>query len=328
MRLCLSYFSAAVFLLCINGFCQDGEGPRPIEDVYKILLDHNIAFDVDKTRKATVEGLIKAVDHGSMLLSAAQFHELMMQASVEKEEEWPEGVCYLKIKGIFRDAADGIVERLRKWNDSGKTGVIMDLRGAGGESLPSVDRLAALYVSDDPLLYLLKDGRGEIVRPHRLSSGNITMGGNMPLILLVDKGTTEASELLVSILKNRKGILVVGSSTSGDISYRENIPLSKDEILHIVTKRVYVNGVQYEGGGVRPDIAVGPESVDVNRKLPPKGISMKPESEKAKQDRELMEKVYPDPLLLRATDVLLAMKATVDYGKKATIDTPSPEGKR
>ncbi|OGV67251.1 MAG: hypothetical protein A2283_04900 [Lentisphaerae bacterium RIFOXYA12_FULL_48_11] len=326
MSLRLFYSFIAVLMMCLCAFCQEVEGPRPIEDVYKILLDHNIAFDLNKTRRATVEGLIKAVDSGAMLLTAEQFHAMMIRTSVEKVEEWPEDICYLKVRGIFRDAGDEIIEHLKKWNDSGKAGVIMDLRGSGGESLPSVDRIAALYVSDDPLLYLLKDGRGEIIQTHRLSVDNETLDGNIPLLLLVDKATTAASELLVAILKNRKGVLVIGVSTSGDISYRENVPLSQDEILHIVTRRVYVNGVQYEGVGVLPDVAVNSDGVDGKRKLPPKVISIKPESAKAKSDRDLMEKVFPDPVLLRATDILLAMKATVTYGKKTTVDTPSPTG--
>ncbi len=270
--------------------------------------------------------MIKSVDPGAKLLTAEQYHELIMITSVVKEEEWPEDICYLQVRGIYRDAADEIAGRLRKWNDSGKTGVILDLRGAGGESLSSVDRIAGLYVSGDPLLYTVKDGRGEVVKCHRLSTGNVTLGGSMPLVILVDRATTEASELLVAILKGRKGVFVIGSCTSGDISYRENIRLSQDEILYIVTKRVYVNGVQYEGGGLRPDIAVDPDRGDGKRILPPKEISIKPESPKAKLDRELMEKVYSDPLLLRATDVLLAMKATVAYGKKTAIDTEGQAG--
>ena len=52
------------------------------------------------------------------------------------------------------------------------------------------------------------------------------------------------------------------------------------------------------------------------------------ESEQARLDRELMEKVYPDPVLLRATDILLGIKATVSCDNKTTTNTPTPAGSR
>ena len=325
-RFVLLLISAAM-MFCRCGFCQD-DGPQPIEDVYKILLDRHIPFDLEKTRRATVEGLIKAVDPESMLLTAEQYHDLLMEKSVEKVEEWPEDICYVKMRGIYRDAADEIIERIKKYKDAGKAGVVLDLRDASGQSLASLDRLAALYVAGDPLLYQLKDGRGDILETHRLKLDSPVLGGNMPLVLLVNEKTREASEMLAALFKNRPGVFIVGSPTSGDAGYRENVKLSQDEILRIATKRVVMNDAQYEGVGVQPDIVVAEDTGKEKRKLPAKGISMKPESEKARFDRELMEKVYPDPVLLRTTDILLAMKATVSYGNKTTPDSPSPTGRR
>ena len=319
-------FVAVTFLLCGGTFCQDGT--QNIADVYKILQDHNIPFDANKTRRVTVETLVKAVDPGAVLYTAEQFHKFLLEKSVEKEEEWPEDICYLKIKGIYRDGSEEIAGRLMNWNAAGKAGVILDLRGAGGENLASVDRITGLYVSGDPLLYQLKDGCGSVVKNHRLNLESKLLGGNMPLMVLVDGATGEASELLAALLKNRAGVLLIGAKTKGDANVRENIVVSKDEIIHIAAKRIVINGLQYDLKGVEPDIVVTADAGKENRKLLAKAISVKPESEKARNDRALMEKVYPDPVLLRTTDILLGMKATVSYGIKTTTDTPTPAGSR
>jgi len=307
-------------------FCADG--PRPVDDVYKLLMEKNIPFDVDKTRRATVEGVIKAVDPGAVILTATQFHELLLEKSVEKNEEWPEGICYLKIKGIYRDAAENVADRIRKWKEEGKTGAILDLRSAGGESMSSVDKIAKLYVTADPLLYQVKDYHGKILETHRLRFDEAPLGDGMPLMLLVNESTVEASEILAAILKGRQGVTVVGSRTKGDPGIRENIKLGNDEIIHITTKQAVVNGSKFETTGVQPDVAVAALQDSAEQKIPDKSVDIKVESEKAREDRKLMERVYGDPVLLRATDILLGLKATTSYGSKTATNTPSPAGVR
>lgn len=328
MRLSHIVFSVLwVGLLLTAGGARGADGPRPVEDVYKLLLEKNVPIDVDKTRKVTVESLTRAVDPGSMLYTPEDYHKLLMEKSIESVEEWREDLCYLKLKGIYRDAGDEVAALLRKWKAAGKAGVILDLREAVGESLLSVDALAPLYVSGDPLLYQIKDHRGSVVQNHRLKVDSALLGGTMPLILLQSKTTGGAAEVLAALLKGRKGVLIIGTRTRGDASVRENIQLSPDEILHIATRRIVMNGTQFEVNGVQPDVLIDTAG-KAAEKIPEKRIELKIPSAKAKFDRELMERVFSDPVLLRATDVLLAMKALTPYGNEIATDSPSPSGKR
>jgi len=314
-----------IFLVSCPVYCADG--PRPVDDVYKLLLERKIPFDVDKTRKATVEGVIKAVDPGASILTAAQFHDLLLEKSVDKTEEWPEGICYLKLKGVYRDAAEEVAGRIRKWKADKKSGVILDLRSAAGESLLSLDKIAELYITGDPLMYQVKDYRGEVLQTHRLRVDSIYLGGAMPLVLLINESTVEASEMLAALLKGKRGVIVVGSKTKGDPGIRENIKLGSDEIIHIATKMAVVNGSTFETTGVLPDVAVAPAASD-QPKIPDKGVDIKVESEKAKEDRKLMERVYEDPVLLRSTDIILGLKATTSYASETATNSPSPVGVR
>jgi len=291
----------------------------------KILLDRNIPFDVNATRRATVEALIKTVDSGASLLDVEQYHKMLMEKSLESAEEWPEEICYLKLRGVYRDAGEEVVGCLAKWNAAGKMGVILDLRSAGGESLASVDKIAELYVSGDPLLYQLKSGCGTVVESHRLKVDSMPMEGDMRLVVVVNEMTRDASEVLAALLKSRRHVLLIGARTKGDAGARESVRLSQNEILHIATRRVVINGQQYETSGVVPDITVDAGKGN-GGKLPAKEISIKPESGKAQEDRRLMEKVYSDPALLRATDILLGLKATVAYGRETTTNTPGLAG--
>ena len=300
------------------------DGPRELEDVYKLLLERKIPIDVEKVRRAAVEGVIKAVDPGAVLLSAEEFHKALLAKSLVKSEEWPEGICYLRLKGLYRDGGDEVSDRIRKWQEAGKIGVILDLRGADGNSLASVDRIAELFARGNPLLYQLKDGREPELESHRAKTGADLPKTPFTVIVVVDGKTSDSGELLAAALKNRPGVLVLGSKTHGDGGYREYVRLSQDEILHIVTKRVILGGVQIDSNGVLPDVDI--EAAEAAKlKTLAKGLSDKVPSDKTRVDRELMEKVYADPALLRATDILLGLKATA-YGNETAIVVQGPPG--
>jgi C-terminal processing protease CtpA/Prc len=315
-----------LFILACCSLCayyaRGADGPQPVDDeVYRILIERNVPIDVDKTRRASLEGLVKAVDPAAKILSVEQVRDLAARKSVKVKEQWAEGIYYLQLAGVYKDAADSLVSLIKEWAGASATGVILDLRLADGDNLGSVDRIAELFVSSDPLLYQVKDGRDGVVETHRVRQGAALPGGGVPLVVLVNNGTCEGGELLAAVLKGRKNVLVVGGMTKGDAAVRENIPVSNNETIRIATRRIAFNGVQYDSIGVKPDVLVPQADDKSSSKLPDRSISIRPISDKAKLDRELMERVYSDPVLLRATDILLGLKAAGSYGIQQTAAT-------
>jgi C-terminal processing protease CtpA/Prc len=196
---------------------------------------------------------------------------------------------------------------IRAWVKVRQAGMIIDIRGAGGDDIESVDHIGGMFGETNSLLYTVRNGRGQVLETHRVQE-HVPLGGT-PLMILIDGHTWGAAELLAATLKGRKGVMLVGSRTKGDARLRENIRMSDEEVLRIATRWLVPAGdVEYDQVGIKPDITVAPSANKAKSMPNVKRIGKRP-SEKAKVDRELMERVAGDAVLARATDILLGLKA-------------------
>lgn len=277
------------------------------QEILKVLGDHGIPYDREMVEASAVKGVLNAVDEGAKIISSIE--SAATNKTLIKKEEWAEGICYLKLEGLRSGDGNLCIKYLKAWSAEGRAGLIMDIRGAGGADLESVDDMLGMFTATNTLLYTVRDGHGGIIETHR--TGKEISIGKTPLMVLVDKGTRGASELLAGSLRGRHGVMLLGSRTRGDARLREKIPLKENEILYIATKwLVLVDDVEYDQVGIKPDIEVSEmagkehrQPVSVRKRIGKKI------SDKAKIDRKLMERVADDPVLARATDILLGLKA-------------------
>ncbi len=223
-------------------------------------------------------------------------------------EKWPECIGYVKVNGLCADAAGALLEHLRLWNTQCLSGVIVDLRGAGGTGLASVDAMAGLFIEEGAELYAVESAGGGPSRVHRAGQPGFVL--DIPLVLAVGNDTAGASELLAAVLRGSGGVMLIGAPTAGDGMLRETVPISDTQAIYVATRRIDVlRGRNYHGVGVQPDILVNgaalsawvPDEADAN--------GGRPLSRQARVDMDLMRRVSGDSVLLRATDVLLGLKA-------------------
>jgi carboxyl-terminal processing protease len=130
--------------------------------------------------------------------------------------------------------------------------VVLDLRGNPGglisEAVSTVDVFLA---------------RGRIVS----YSGAHTLGATvtatqsalprMPLVVVVDRATASAAEIVAAALSDNKRAVVVGTRTFGKASIQAVVPVAGGGAvkLTVATYRT-PNGLDIHGRGVRPDVAV------------------------------------------------------------------------
>lgn len=235
--------------------------------------------------------------------------KLVQLSSVAVAEELPMDLAYLRLNGLYsRDGRDAI-ETLRAWQDAGRFGAILDVRGANGDNLEGAAELAGLMAPPSTVLATLQDFRGRTLHTYRADAEKPLTG---PIIILVDAQTCGAAEALTIFLAGRgRGVLIVGERTAGDPGVREKIPLSSGETLYVATRRLVTpDGAIHAGQhGLKPDIEVAPATIST----PPDGprrTTLNPE--RPDQDSEahrLRERVKQDAVLQRAVDVLLGLRA-------------------
>lgn len=139
-------------------------------------------------------------------------------------------------------AADGIALR----------GIVIDLRDNPGGVLQGAVEMADGFLDDG----LIVSTRG------RNSAMQMEFGAHpgqwltdIPLLVLVDRGTASASEVFAGALQDHGRALIVGERTFGKGSVQSVLPLRNGNGIKLTTARYYTpSGRSIQAQGIRPDV--------------------------------------------------------------------------
>ena len=167
--------------------------------------------------------------------------------------------AYQKRDYNYRSSSKDVKKLLRELNQENIEGLILDLRNNGGGSLYEANALAHLFI-----------GRGTTVQV-KDSKGNIQGLGerwgyqffDKPLVVLVNKFSASASEILAGAIQDYNRGIVVGTDTFGKGTVQRVDMLSAGQIKFTESKFYRVSGSSTQNKGVNPDIEI-PDSFDVD----------------------------------------------------------------
>jgi len=230
----------------------------------------------------------------------------MPLSSVEVVEPLPRDMVYIKVNGLFADG-ERLCEELRAASTGTVAGLVLDLRDAGGTNVAAAVRVASLFVPAGTQLF-------EEQRPDgaRISTINAVTGASvrLPTMVLVNEGTRGAAELLAGMLSaSGRQVMLIGRCTAADPCVRDIRRLPDGTYAYLLVRRIVLgDGSVLDGrSGIEPQIvieeAAEPQLARTHQPLPPDT----PEDEKAAI--KLRERLEGDPVLERAVDMILGLKA-------------------
>ena len=171
----------------------------------------------------------------------------------------------------FRSCAYDVAKLIAEFNSEGVDGMILDLRGNGGGSLREAVFLSALFVDDGPVVQI-RDVRSVGALP---IPGNNVAIFRKPLLVMTDRASASASEIVAGHLRDVGRAIVVGDSTThgkGTVQTVMGMGPEKYGSCKITTARFYrVNGASTQVKGVPADIHLPSliDSLDIGEdKLP------------------------------------------------------------
>ncbi len=117
------------------------------------------------------------------------------------------------------------VEKLvRRLSDENVQGIILDLRGNGGGSLEEVRRMTGFFTGRGPVVQV-KDYKGDVEIKDSSHADPIFHG---PMVVLIDKTSASASEILAGALQDYNRAVVVGDSSSfGKGTVQQPVPIKR-----------------------------------------------------------------------------------------------------
>ncbi len=163
-------------------------------------------------------------------------------------------IGYLRLFQFNEKTADETRAALADFNKANVRGVVLDLRNNPGGLLTECVRIASMILpAEDKVVVYTKDRNGE--RENYTHTERQIY--EKPLVVLVNKGSASASEILSGALKDYKRATVIGESTFGKALVQTVLRLSDGSAMAVTTAHYYTpEGHDVGKIGVAPNVVV------------------------------------------------------------------------
>ena len=150
----------------------------------------------------------------------------------------------------YKSSSKDVRKLLRELKEEKVDGVILDLRGNSGGSLYEAYSLAKLFIGKGSVVQVMESNGS--IQPLGHTRGIQNYDG--PVMILVDKLSASASEILAGAFQDYKRGLIVGSSTFGKGTVQRLENLSYGQLKFTEQKFYRVSGKSTQNMGVIPDV--------------------------------------------------------------------------
>ena len=156
--------------------------------------------------------------------------------SVEHAFELRTGIAYVRISNFNETTQEELARVLGQFDLSHLKGLLLDLRGNPGGLLTQGVAATDLFLAKNQLIVSHR-GRAQRDRRYYATQGN--NGVHYPLIVLIDRGSASASEIVAGAIQDHDRGLIVGETSFGKGLVQTVYPLSQDTGLALTTARYY-----------------------------------------------------------------------------------------
>jgi carboxyl-terminal processing protease len=159
----------------------------------------------------------------------------------------------------YRSSSKDIRDILNTFNKDEVDAVVLDLRNNGGGALIEANKIIGLFVSSGPTVQV-KQSRG-FIQPY--GDSRAVQVWEKPVLILVNRYSASASEIVAGAIQDYKRGIVVGQRTFGKGTVQSLENLSEGQIKITESKYYRVNGTSTQNRGVIPDIEL-PSTWDID----------------------------------------------------------------
>lgn len=166
-------------------------------------------------------------------------------------------IGYIWLRSFNRVAASEVNDALNALKQQGMKALLFDLSSDPGGMLDQAVAVASLFLDNTPITYI-RDRTGEpeplMARP------GIMLDEDVPMVVLIDRGSASASEIVAGALQDTGRAIIVGQPSFGKSKVQTVIEL-EDGSAMVLTTAVYltpnkrdISGDEDGKRGVQPDV--------------------------------------------------------------------------
>ncbi|MDP1621442.1 MAG: S41 family peptidase [Bacteroidales bacterium] len=150
-----------------------------------------------------------------------------------------QNIGYIKLTGFTQNAAKELKQSFVKLKEGAELkGAIIDLRGNGGGLLNEAVDIANIFVERGQEIVSTKGKMAAKNRTHYTMNPPVDL--NIPVVILVDRSSASASEILAGSLQDLDRAVIIGQRTFGKGLVQNVVPLSYNAQMKITVAKYYI----------------------------------------------------------------------------------------
>lgn len=162
-------------------------------------------------------------------------------------------VGYLRLNMFTSNAGDQLEDDLQDLLDAGARTIVLDLRDNPGGTLEAALDVTSEFLSDGVVVRTV--GPDE-ERTYPVRGDGIATDPSIEVIVVVNRGSASASEVVAGALQERGRATVVGETTFGKNTVQQRFPLSNGGAMRLTIARwITAGGLDFDDGIV-PDVTI------------------------------------------------------------------------
>ncbi|MBN1823684.1 MAG: S41 family peptidase [Endomicrobiales bacterium] len=218
-----------------------------------------------------------------------------------------DGVGYIKLTEFNANTERDLSKALSSLKKQKMESLVLDLRNNPGGLLDIAVDVCKEFIGDGKLIVYTQGRRPESRRNY--TSSGPAPHKDLPMVVLVNRGSASGSEIVAGALQDLKRALIVGTTTFGKGSVQSVFPFPDGNALRLTTAKYYTpsgrsihRDEKTGAGGIIPDVVVEvPREVEAKLYMQSEevfALGKKPKSSVEKKD------VIEDAALQRAIELL------------------------
>jgi carboxyl-terminal processing protease len=204
-----------------------------------------------------------------------------------------DGIAKVQITNFSEHTFDELEEVLKDLQSKDMKGLVLDLRQNPGGLLEQAIKITSLFVPEGELLFKVEDRDGN-VQEYPSVGGN---KGDFPLVVVIDKGSASASEILAGAVSESAGVPLVGQTTFGKGTVQRAENFQDGSNIKLTTEKwLTPKGNWIHQKGIKPDYEVSmPDYASLPFIDPETELKLSTASEQVKAAQKMLKVLGYDP---------------------------------
>lgn len=231
---------------------QPGDIIRRIDDTPIDSENANIA--IDQMRGPVGSKVKLTIQRGAAAPFEIELTRAVIDITAVRARQLAPGFGYVRIAAFQTNTGEEVAKRVASLVKPGQPleGLVLDLRSNPGGLLDAAVQVSDLFLEQGTIVST--KGRVALSKAaFAATPGDVLKGA--PIVVLVDRGSASASEIVAGALQDSRRALVLGERTFGKGSVQSVLPLESGEAIKLTTALYYTpSGRSIQAAGITPDV--------------------------------------------------------------------------